>query len=186
MMRPDKSAFSITFRRIGKGVPLLGLLFLLGPLSKTSLASDDPPRELVENLIRDQLKSWETEDEALFLSTVHPDLIFAYPGKRMGIEGALEVFTFWKENFRKTRIHIHAIIIEGDRFSVEYQYATTKDETGQRTASGTVSTGYVREGKLRVWKEYLDGRVSRMQAAGKLPVDEFAEPYPWPEIRKEE
>jgi hypothetical protein len=32
-----------------------------------------------------------------------------------------------------------------------------------------------------VWKEYLDGRVSRQQAAGELPVDENAEPFPWPD-----
>ena len=29
--------------------------------------------------------------------------------------------------------------------------------------------------------EYLDGRVSRQQAAGELPVDENAEPFPWPD-----
>lgn len=153
----------------------------------TSLASSsagEPDRKVVEQLVLDQLKSWETEDEELFRSTAHPDLVFAYPGKRMGLEGALDVFKFWKENFSDTRIHIHAIVIEGKRFSVEYQYATTKDETGIRTASGTVTTGYVEDGRLRVWKEYLDGRVSRLQAKGELPVDEFAEPYPWPDVKE--
>lgn len=160
---------------------LLPVFLLVLPCVQAFPETGEPERALVEKLVRDQLTSWETEDEELFLSTAHPELVFAYPGKRMGVDGAMEVFRFWKENFSDTRIHIHALIIEGNRFSVEYQYATTKDETGIRTASGTVSTGHVEDGKLRVWKEYLDGRVSRLQAKGELPVDEFAEPFPWPD-----
>jgi len=176
------SALSIIKRFIRRSLVLLATLgFIVHP---TVASEDEPSREIVEELIRDQLKSWETEEESLFRSTAHPDLVFAYPGKRMGLKGALEVFDFWAENFSDTAIHIHAIIIEGNRFSVEYQYATAKDETGVRTASGTVSTGYVEDGKLRVWKEYLDGRVSRLQAKGELPVDEFAEPFPWPDEKK--
>ncbi len=152
------------------------LLVLFLPL--VSMAADRP---LVEKLVRDHLKSWETEDEALFLSTVHPDLVFAYPGKRLGKQEALAVFRQWAADCSDTRVHIHSIIIEGDRFSVEYTYATTNDATKVRTATGTVTVGRVQDGKLIIWKEYLDGRVSRMQAKGELPVDEFAEPYPWPD-----
>lgn len=164
------------------------LIAFLGMAASTGLFAEstgEPSRDLVEKLIRDQLMSWETEDEELFRSTAHPEMVFAYPGKRMGVDGALDIFRFWKDNFSDTRIHIHAIIIEGNKFSVEYMYATTKDESGVRTASGTVTTGYVEDGLLRVWKEYLDGRVSRLQSKGELPVDEFEEPFPWPDVEEE-
>lgn len=157
------------------------LLVLCLPL--TALAAD---RSLVEKLVRDQLKSWETEDEALFLSTIHKELVFAYPGKRLDVEGSLAVFRQWAKDCSDTRVHIHSVIVEADSFSVEYTYATTNDTTKVRTATGTVAVGRIQDGKLIVWKEYLDGRVSRMQAAGELPVDEFSEPFPWPDTSPNE
>ncbi|MEY3000621.1 MAG: SnoaL-like polyketide cyclase, partial [Verrucomicrobiota bacterium] len=94
-------------------LPLLAMVVSF-PLAAVASAE----RELVERLVREQLTSWETEDEERFLATVHPDLVFAYPGRRMGVDGALEVFRFWRDHFSDTRIHIHALIIEGNRFSV--------------------------------------------------------------------
>jgi hypothetical protein len=38
----------------------------------------------------------------------------------------------------------------------------------------------VKDGKLVLWKEYLDGRVTKMQRDGELPVDEGEPPFPWP------
>lgn len=142
--------------------------------------ASDPPRALVERLVRDSLLSWETGDVDLFLSTMHEDVTFAYPGERMGAAGALEVFHFWRENYQNTRIHIHQLIIDGPRFAAEYQYATTRKDSGKRSAVGTVATGIVKDGKLYVVKEYLDGRVSRQQEAGELPLEEGQEPFPWP------
>ncbi len=158
------------------------VLLLGGLVSSSACAKEEPEieRHVVESLIRDQLNSWALEDEELFLSTVHSDIVFAYPGDRLDGEGALEIFRFWAENYSDTKIHFHKIIIEGSYFSVEYQFATTRDRDGARSASGTVTTGYVKDGKLFMWKEYLDGRVSRMQMEGDLRVDEGEEPFPWP------
>ena len=138
-------------------------------------------RPVVERLIRDQLDSWALEDEELFLSTIHQDLVFAYPGKRLDAESALALFRYWADNYSETKVYFHNIIIEGDRFSVEYQFATTRDRDGARSAAGTVTTGQVKDGKLMLWKEYLDGRVSKLQMEGELNLDEGAEPFPWPE-----
>ena len=146
---------------------------------------DAPHRALMEKLIRDQLNSWSLEDEELFLSTVHPDIVFAYPGARLDKQGALELFRYWSENYSDTRIYFHRIIIEQDHFSAEYQFATTRERDGARSASGTVATGTVKDGLLIVWKEYLDGRVSRMQMEGELPVNEGEQPFPWPREEKE-
>ena len=71
-------------------------------------------RPSVEKLIRDQLNAWSQEDEALFLSTVHPDIVFAYPGARLDKKGTLELFRYWADNYSDTRIYFHNIIIEGN------------------------------------------------------------------------
>jgi len=137
-------------------------------------------RSAVEALLRNQLNAWSLEDEELFLSTVHPDIVFAYPGARLDKKGTLELFRYWADNYSDTRIYFHNIVIEGNHFSVEYQFATTRDRDGARSASGALTTGQVADGKLILWKEYLDGRVSKMQMSGELPVDEGESPFPWP------
>jgi hypothetical protein len=111
-------------------------------------------RSVIEALIRDQLNSWSLEDEELFLSTVHAEIVFAYPGARLDGKGALELFRYWAENYSDTKIYFHNIIIENNDFSVEYQFATTRDRDGARSASGTVTTGHVKDGKLFMWKDY--------------------------------
>jgi ketosteroid isomerase-like protein len=150
-------------------------------LSRGGGAEELPARGAVQALIERQAAAWETGNETEFLATLHPDVVFAYPGKRLNRDGALRIFRDWKRDFRATALRVHRVVIDGARFAVEYTFATTNVATGRRTAAGTVAFGEVRDGKLFLWKEYLDGRVSRQQAAGELPVDEQAEPFPWPD-----
>ena len=163
-------------------------LFLLGS-SLTCAAScerestpgaDTPTREEVAALLQRNMRSWETGDDDAFL-TLHDDVILAYPGKRLTKEGVLEASKVWRSEFRDTKVKLGRLVIEGNQFAVEYLYAATHIPTGKRQAVGTVAIGEVRDGKIYVWKEYLDGRISRMQAKGELPVDDTAEPYPWPD-----
>ena len=162
---------------------LISLMLVCSSLNSACAEKQDAEqRALVEKLVRDQLNSWSLEDEELFLSTVHPEIVFAYPGKRLDKQGAPELFRYWSENYSNTRVYFHKIIIDRDDFGVEYQFATTRDRDEARSASGTVATGTVKDGKLIVWKEYLDGRVSKLQMEGELPVDEHAEPFPWPRM----
>jgi ketosteroid isomerase-like protein len=155
------------------------LLLSIGALS--AAAAEELSRASVRVLVERQVRSWETGDEAEFLATLHPDAVFAYPGKRLTRAGALQVFRDWKRDFRDTRLKVHRVVIDGGQFSVEYLFITTNAATGKRTASGTNAVGEVKDGQLLVWKEYLDGRVTRLQAAGELPVDATAEPFPWPD-----
>ena len=134
----------------------------------------------IEALVIASLESWESGDEAVFMSTAHPDLLFAFPGERTDANGALNVFRFWQANFEDTRIYVNWVLVDGDRFAVEYQFATTKLSNGKRTAVGTVAIGRVQDGKIVLLKEYTDGRASRMQEAGELPLDEGETPFPWP------
>lgn len=150
-------------------------------LAKETSAAMLPSRSVVASLVERQARSWETGDENEFLDTLHPDAVFAYPGKRLTREDALKTFREWKRDFTETKLRVHRLIIDGRHFSVEYMFASTNRSTGKRMAAGTVALGDVKDGKLHVWKEYLDGRVSRGQAKDELPVDEMAEPYPWPD-----
>jgi ketosteroid isomerase-like protein len=156
---------------------LVVLIFIAAP----GRGAEPAERAQVRDLVERQARSWETGDEAMFLATLHADAVFAYPGKRLDVSGALKIFRGWKRDFRDTKLHVRRVVIDGAQFAVEYTFATTNAATGKRMAAGTVAIGEVRDGKLWVWKEYLDGRVSRQQAAGELPVDEAAEPFPWPD-----
>lgn len=151
------------------------------PAATGSSESPAPPRGDVQHLIETQIKSWETGDESAFLATLREDAVFAYPGKRLTRDGALTVFRQWKRDFRDTAVRIHREVIDGPHFAIEYLFATTHRGTGTRSAVGTLTIGEVRDGKIVVWKEYLDGRISRAQAKDELPVQEGVIPFPWPD-----
>jgi hypothetical protein len=141
-----------------------------------------PERAEVEKLVRAWLRSWEVNDEPLFRSIIHPKIMFAYPGRREDHAAAIASYAEFHRDFENTRIYLHQILVEGNRFMAEYQFASTRKANGKRQAAGTIAIGEVQDGRLIVVKEYLDGRVSRMQEAGQLPVDEGAEPFPWPVV----
>ncbi len=153
---------------------LTPLDFFLSVTMTTAVAGPPAPSPAaVRPLVERQARSWETGDEAEFTGTLHPDAGFAYAGKRLTVAGAIKTFCDWKRDFRETKIHAGRVVIAGAQFAVEYTFATTNVASGRRTAAGTVAVGEVRDGKIIVWKKYLDGRVSRRQAAGELPVAEM-------------
>jgi acetyl esterase/lipase len=173
-----------------KALLLAATLFVLSSATSAAIGATPPARADIETqlarsdaekLIRSSLHAWETGDVALFRSTVTSDLVFAYPGAKTDLAGALAMFDRWRTKYENTRVYIHRILIDGARYAVEYQFATTRIEGGKRSVVGTVTTGTIRDGRLSLIKEYLDGRVSRMQEAGDLPLSpEGTEPYPWP------
>lgn len=163
------------------GVIVKRILLVGGMVLAVSLGAEEVPHDEVNRLITRQAQSWETGDEAEFLDTLHDEVVFAYPGKRLDRDGVLKIFRDWKRDFTDTRMTVFRTVIDGAHFAIEYTFATTNRESEARTAAGTVAIGEIRDGKILVWKEYLDGRVSRMQAKGELPVDEEAEPFPWPD-----
>ncbi len=155
-------------------------LLLLGSSGLVSAQEAQPSAEQIRSLVVTSLMSWETLDEKDFSGTAHPDLVFAYPGERTDLDGAVEVFRMWKDKFRDTKVYVHQVLVDGNRFSAEYQFATTKKSTGKRTVMGTTAVGSVEDGLIIVLKEYTDGQVDDLQVEGKLPLDEGAEPFPWP------
>jgi ketosteroid isomerase-like protein len=149
-------------------------------LMLSAAEASTPTRGEIEKMLRLSLESWETGNESDFVATAHPDLMFAFPGTRTDVKGALEVFRYWKARYEKTRVYIHWILVDGSRFAVEYQFASTRRQDGKRTVGSTAAIGEVKDGKIVLIKEYTDSRVTRMQVEGELPLDEGDEPYPWP------
>ena len=111
---------------------------------------------------------------------MHEDVVFAYPGRRLNKEQTLEDLDFFRKSFNDTKVYINEIIIEGSNVAVEWQFASTKIETGDRSVVSDAIIGEIKDGKIIVWKEYLDGRVKNLQASGELEFEEGQEPFPWP------
>lgn len=147
-------------------------------------AEQDPSvdREVVEALVHDHARAWMTGDTALVRRIVHEDALLAYPRRRVDRETWVRELAAFREQNVDTRIYVHRIVVDGDAFAVEWQFATTDRATGDRTAVGDAIIGEVRDGRIVLWKEYLDGRVLALQRAGELPLDEGEEPFPWPRV----
>jgi ketosteroid isomerase-like protein len=159
-----------------------GFLLLIFSVAFTTTSADDfTERDEVLALVTRQLESWASGDEECFRGTLHPEVTFAYPGKRLDMDGVLQVFREWKDAFTDTSFVFHRMLVDGNHFAIEYRFSSTRVSTGARQSVGTVAIGEIRDGKILVIKEYLDGRVSRMQETGDLPIDEENPPFPWPD-----
>ena len=134
----------------------------------------------IAQMVLDHGRAWEIGDEDLLASLLHKDVVFAYPGRRLTKEQTLEDLRFFRDAYTNTKVYIHTIIIDGDNVAVEWQFATTKKETGKREVVSDAVIGKIQDGKFIVWKEYLDGRVKGLQAEGALHLEEGEEPFPWP------
>ena len=131
-------------------------------------------------LVENHARAWESPDMELFKTTIHNDIIFAYPGRRLFYDDLIDDYVYYHEAFSDTKIYIESIIIDGEDVAVEWQFAATDNESGKRTAASDGIIGKVKDGKIVSWKEYLDGRVSRMQKVDALPLEEGEEPFPSP------
>lgn len=139
--------------------------------------------EWTKEIVLKHAKAWETGNYGLLDSVLHEDLVFAYPGRRLNKQETLKDLIEYNKAFKDTKIYINKIVIDGEDLAVEWQFASTNIKTGNRTAVSDAIIGKIKDGKIIVWKEYLDGRVSRMQANGTLTLDEGEEPFPWPKKR---
>ena len=154
-------------------------LFLLGFII-ISCSQADKNDDLIKNLVLQHAKAWETGDYELLDSILHEDLVFAYPGRRLNKQETLKDLIDYNATSKDTKIYVNKVIIDGNDLAVEWQFASTNKLTGNRTAVSDAIIGKIKDGKIIIWKEYLDGRVSRMQIAGNLSLEEGEEPFPWP------
>lgn len=157
-------------------------------LCLTGIACGDPdpasiPRApAVEALVRAHARAWETGDTLLAREILHEDARFAYPRRRVDVDTWIAELHAFHETARDVKVYIHRVLIDGSQFAVEWQFASTDRSTGARTAVGDAIIGEVKDGRIVLWKEYLDGRVFALQRSGDLPLEEGMEPHPWPEV----
>ncbi len=149
-------------------------LLILAMLGQRS--HEDTVRSMVER----HAKAWETGDDAELDTLLHKDVVFAYPGRRLNKEQTLDDLRFFRNAYRDTKVYVNKVIVDGDDVAIEWQFATTKIETGKREVVSDAVIAHLKDGKFDVWKEYLDGRVKGMQADGTLELEEGEEPFPWP------
>jgi ketosteroid isomerase-like protein len=161
-------------------IPLpLCLLLLVG--CSVQDHNSETKKETLTKMVHQHAEAWVTGDMELLDSLLHDDIIFAYPGRRLNKLQTLEDLAYFRDHFNDTKIYINKIIIDGDNLGVEWQFATTKKETGERQVVSDAIIGKVKDDKFIIWKEYLDGRVKLLQATGELFLEESQEPYPWPQ-----
>ncbi|MCF3648576.1 nuclear transport factor 2 family protein [Synoicihabitans lomoniglobus] len=157
-------------------------LFVLGAtLAGANVApAADAARAETKALIQGFLKAWETGDAVTFKAALHPDVLFAYPGGRLGYDEVVALFGDYQSE--KTDIKIYFadfFITDGDRYVTAYQFAATDRATEQRFAVGTGVVCRVADGKIVLFKEYWDSELAARQKAGELPLDEGGI-TPWP------
>ena len=155
------------------------IVFIYGCIDKNESGNEESVKELVYK----HAKAWESGDADLLNSILHDDVVFAYPGRRLNKSETLQDLLDYNKSFEKTKIYVNKIVVDGEDLAVEWQFASTSIKTGNRTAVSDAILGKVKDGKIIIWKEYLDGRVSRMQANGSLALEEGDEPFPWPRKR---
>ena len=140
-------------------------------------------RIALEHLVHQHAAAWETGDTVLLKEILHENARLAYPRRRVDRATWLQELDAFSQAHTDTRVYIHQITVDGQDFAVEWQFATTERSSGTRTAVSDAIIGRVQDGKIILWKEYLDGRVPELQREGRLELEEGAEPFPWPAVR---
>ncbi len=153
-----------------------------GPMERPGTA-----RATYQRLMLDLAGVWTGCDPALMRRTLSSDVDFSYPGQRMrGIDAALANLTAFcaaaddrSVYFPKDAFYIDAA---NGRIAAEVQFRTTA--RGQRQVVNDVWIATIRNDRIAIIKEYLDGRVRGLQAEGVLNYDEGAAFLtPWPSKR---
>ena len=111
---------------------------------------------------------------------MHEDILFAYPGDRLGKAETMAMFKEFQAEKRDIKIYFwDQLILDNNRFATSYQFAATDIQTGKRQAVGTGVVGELKDGKIILFKEYYDEEVAILQYDNQLPLDEGIV-CPWP------
>ena len=156
------------------------IIFLILFLTSCSYQKDSSEKEKIIEMVNLHATAWSDGDINLLDSLLSDDVIFAYPGRRLNKTQTIEDLSYFKEHYNDTQVYINKIMVDGNDLAVEWQFATTNIDTGQRQVVSDAIMARVEAGKFTVWKEYLDGRVKSLQASDELFLEEGEEPYPWP------
>ncbi|MBL8551274.1 MAG: nuclear transport factor 2 family protein [Hyphomonadaceae bacterium] len=141
-------------------------------------------RALYQGLILDLASVWANCDADLMRRTLSEDVDFSYPTNHIiGIDRALGDLASFCAVAVERSIYFPAdafyIDTQNNRVAAEVQFRVTQE--GKRQVVNDVWIATVRDGRIAIIKEYLDGRVKQLQAEGVLTYGEDA-PFltPWP------
>mgnify|MGYP000252851580 CR=1 FL=1 len=146
--------------------------------------STDPARAAMENLILDLASSWASCNADLMAKTVAEDVAFSYPTSSIkGRDKMLADLDAFCKAAKDTSIYLPAdaffIDTATGRIAAELQFRTF--QRGNRQVVNDVWIAHVKEGRISIVKEYLDGRVKDLQALGVLKLEESPKTLaPWP------
>jgi ketosteroid isomerase-like protein len=141
-------------------------------------------RALMQQLVFDFAAAWANCDHDAMRRAMAPDVDFSFPTTRIvGLDGVLADLDLFCSYSRDTSVWFPADAFYIDesvgRVAVEVQFRTTRK--GLRQVVNDVWVATVRDGRIVVLKEYLDGRVKDLQAQGVLELEESpAFLTPWP------
>lgn len=138
---------------------------------------------LIKDLVHKHARAWSDGNYELLKEILHEDIIFASPYGRFNKAEILKDFQIFKSLFKDSKTYINKIIIDREDFAVQWQFATTKIKTGKRSSVNDAIIGKVKDGKIIVWKEYFDKNIEKLQAEGKLEIDEGQEQFPLPKTK---
>jgi ketosteroid isomerase-like protein len=142
------------------------------------------PRAAMQNLMFDVASSWVNCDRDTMAKAVSDDVDFSYPTNRVtGRDAVLADLDAFCKSAKDTSIYFPADAFYIDeatgRIAAEVQFRTF--QRGSRQVVNDVWVATVKDGKVAVIKEYLDGRVKDLQAQGVLQLEESPEFLtPWP------
>lgn len=141
-------------------------------------------RAQMQNLVFDVASAWANCDQQAMKNAVAETVDFSYPTSRVqGMDAILADLDAFCKNASDTSIYFPAdaffIDETAGRIAAEVQFRTF--QRGNRQVVNDVWVAHVKDGRITVIKEYLDGRVKDLQALGVLELEEDPEMLtPWP------
>lgn len=141
-------------------------------------------RAMMQNLIFDIASGWANCDRDAMRNALAENVDFSYPTNHVqGRDNVMADLEAFCGNAKDTSIYFPANAFYLDEVSgqvaAEVQFRTF--QRGNRQVVNDVWIATVKEGKVTVIKEYLDGRVKDLQALGVLQLEESPEFLtPWP------
>jgi hypothetical protein len=150
----------------------------------------DTPRGSLQWAVIDMAKAWADCDPVSMGELIADDIDFSYPTTRLkGRDAVLEDLAGYcgaHATAPPEAVSFHLpddafyIDVEQQRVAVEIQFREFR--RGRQQVTNDVWIATLENGRFKVLKEYLDGRVRDLQSAGVLSYDWDAEFLtPWPE-----
>lgn len=185
-----------------RGLALIGALLAIpaatapapaGPYANVtyagSLEARDTPRGALKWAILDMAKAWADCDPVLMDDLIADDIDFSFPTTRLqGRDAVLEDLAAYCGDQAGNPPETVSFYLPEDAFYIDLEEQRVAAEIqfrelrrGRQQVTNDVWIATIENGRFRILKEYLDGRVRDLQASGVLTYDwnaEFLTPWP--------